>query len=118
MKTKVFIGLSTLLFIYVILAPAISPANAETSVSITGNGTGSNNYVGVTETSSSNIDQSNTGIISNIINIFTSTGDNSSSGNTGSNSSTNTGNATSSVTVENDLNYNYAEVDNCCTSCS
>lgn len=115
MKTRELIGFSLICFC-IVFSLTVFPVSAETSVSVSENGSGSNNQVGVTQTNSSGINQSNSGIISNIIHIFTNTGNNSSSNNTGSNSNTSTGNATSEVNIQNNLNSNYAQAENCCTA--
>jgi len=114
MKTKVFVGLSTLLFVCVILSPSISPVFAQTTVTVSENGSGSNNSINYSQTSSTSVNQSNSGIISNILRIFSNTGDNSSSNNTGADTSTQTGSTTNTVNINNNLNSNYAHVDDCC----
>jgi len=100
-----------------VLLNAIAPvAFAQTSLTITGNGSSSNNDVNVSQNNSVNVTQNNTANIDNNVDVNSSTGNNTASGNVGGDVEVTTGNATTNVSVSNVANSNSASVDACCTS--
>jgi hypothetical protein len=99
----------TLLFL-----SAFSPAVfAYTATEISGNGTDSTNTAVVTKDQSVVVVQDNFAHIENRINANTSTGENRANDNTGGDVTVNTGSATSNVNVENKVNANIAQVEEC-----
>lgn len=97
-----------------LLLNAFAPiALADTTIQITGNGAGSNNWANVTQTSTTVVNQSNTAKVTNNVNATADTGDNDANFNTGGNVTVDTGNANITSNVSNTLNANQAQV-NCC----
>ncbi len=88
-------------------------AFASTTIQISGNGAGSNNYANVTQTSTTAVNQTNNANVTNNVNANADTGDNKANFNTGGNTTINTGNANITANVSNTLNSNQAEV-KCC----
>lgn len=110
MNYKKLIAASTAAF--GLIANAGLPVFA-TTIEIVGNGSGSNNYATVTQTTTTSVTQNNVANVSNVVNSNASTGGNDASFNTGGQVAVATGNATTNVQVSNDLNTNVASVD-CC----
>ncbi|OGH39320.1 MAG: hypothetical protein A3B44_02455 [Candidatus Levybacteria bacterium RIFCSPLOWO2_01_FULL_38_21] len=99
-----------------LLLNAFAPlAFADTTIQISGNGVGSNNYANVTQTSNTSVTQNNTASVNNNVNANADTGDNKANFNTGGNTTINTGNANVTANVSNTLNSNAAEVECCAT---
>lgn len=87
-----------------------APAFAGTTLEISGNGAGSNNYVGVSQTNTTTVTQSNDAHVDNNVTSNAKTGGNDASFNTGGNTNVNTGAATTDTTVTNAVNSNAAQV--------
>lgn len=90
-----------------------TPALAETTIQITGNGAGSDNQALVSQTNTTTVSQSNTANVTNNVDADAKTGNNDANFNTGGQVVIGTGNATTDVNVSNNLNRNAASVD-CC----
>jgi hypothetical protein len=96
-----------------LLANMAMPLAAETTIEIIGNGTGSDNFATVNQTTTTTVTQSNTANVTNDVDAYADTGSNSAMFNTGGAVGIGTGDATSDVDVTNTLNSNAAQVD-CC----
>jgi len=97
-----------------LLLNAFTPlAFASTTIQISGNGSGSNNWANVTQVSTTTVNQTNNADVKNDVKANADTGDNSASFNTGGNTTVDTGNANITANVSNTLNSNQAEV-KCC----
>ncbi len=96
-----------------LLVSVATPALAETTIQISGNGAGSNNAATVTQTNTTTVSQSNTANVTNNVTSNASTGGNDANYNTGGNVTVQTGAATSNTTVANNLNSNAAQVTGC-----
>lgn len=92
-----------------------TPALASTEITISGNGSGSDNNVVVQSTNTTTVNQNNTANVTNNIKTNADTGDNKANYNTGGNVEISTGNADVTANVSNDLNSNVAKVD-CCAA--
>lgn len=79
-----------------------------TDVTISGNGSFSNNRVNLNSSNQTTVNQTNTSDIHNEIRTEAETGDNRANGNTGGDVSITTGNATTDVTINNQANANVA----------
>ncbi len=90
-----------------LLAPV---AFADTSITISGNGSDSSNTTTVTTTNSTTVEQSNTANVQNNVNSNADSGGNTAKDNTGGNVDIESGNATVKDQVKNDLNSNAATV--------
>lgn len=90
-------------------------AFASTTIEISGNGAGSDNWANVTQNTTTTVSQNNTANVNNTVNADAKTGGNDASFNTGGSVGIKTGNATVNTTVNNALNSNSADV-NCCAS--
>lgn len=86
-------------------------AQNSSGVTITGNGSLSNNNVTLTETSLTELMQTNIADIRNDVKAKAETGENKSSFNTGGMTIISTGNAKTDVAVDNMVNFNAAKVD-------
>lgn len=86
---------------------------SETSLSVIGNGAGSDNQVTVSQTSTTQVNQSNDADVTNIVSTNANTGGNDANFNTGGQVTVDTGNAEVNAHVTNNLNTNVAEVENC-----
>lgn len=84
-----------------------------TVIQITGNGAATSNEASVATTQSTVVSQKNDANVKNDINVSSNTGGNSTDKNTGGNSSIDTGNAKVVVDVENQVNSNVLDVENC-----
>ncbi|MBI2031183.1 MAG: hypothetical protein HYT08_01075 [Candidatus Levybacteria bacterium] len=97
-----------------LLLNAFAPiAFADTTIQISGNGAGSNNWANVNQVSTTTVNQTNNANVTNNVNATADTGDNSANFNTGGNVTVNTGDANVTTNVSNTLNANQAQV-NCC----
>lgn len=92
----------------------VTPAFAETSITISTNGDSSDNTVNVSREPTTTVVQSNTANVTNNVSSNASTGGNDANRNTGSDVTIDTGSAYSSTTVQNELNLNRVRVDGCC----
>ena len=99
----------------VMLLNVAGPALASTTIEISGNGAGSDNWTTVNQSSSTTVTQSNTANVTNNVDADASTGGNDASFNTGGSVVVSTGDAKVDVDVTNNLNSNSASVD-CCAS--
>lgn len=97
----------------VMVANIATPALAETTIQITGNGADSSNWSTVAQTNTTTVSQNNSANVTNNVNADAKTGGNDANFNTGGDVQVNTGNATTDVDVTNALNSNSANVD-CC----
>jgi hypothetical protein len=96
-----------------IFAGSVAPVFAESSIQITGNGSGSENVTNVSVTQTTQVSQTNSANINNNVQSSANSGGNTTSHNTGGDVTVDTGNAKSQVTVANTANSNVASVDNC-----
>lgn len=96
-NTRIVTAIATAAVVLGAVAPA---AFADTTVSVSGNGAGSNNTVVTSNTSGTKIVQKNTSTVVTSVNSTASTGGNNASYNTGGDTSINTGNANSKVKVD------------------
>lgn len=93
-----------------------APAIAGTTIEISGNGSDSNNTANVTQTGDTNVTQYNNATVNNDVDVDSDTGNNDANDNTGGDVSIDTGDVNTTVTVNNTLNSNAAEVDCCPTN--
>lgn len=93
----------------------VTPALAATEIVISGNGSGSDNWVDLSQKSETKVDQNNTANVTTTVNADTNSGKNDANFNTGGDTVISTGKATSNVDIKNALNSNTAEV-NCCAA--
>src|SRR3989338_3997974 len=94
-----------------LLLNAFAPlAFASTTIQISGNGVGSNNYANVTQTSTTTVKQSNNASVTNNVDAYADTGDNSAKWNTGGDVTVNTGNATVNTSVSTQAKIGRAHV--------
>lgn len=96
-----------------LLLQLVTPALAQVTIEISGNGSNSTNNVPVNVTTTTTVVQNNTANINNSVNASANTGGNDANDNTGGNVSVDTGDANVAVNVTNSVNANVAEVD-CC----
>lgn len=94
-----------------ILFQALIPAAFAAEVDINGNGAFSDSAVKLSNESKTSVDQSNSANVTNRVDSNASTGDNSSSFNTGGDSRIMTGDAVNKVNVSTDVNANKAIID-------
>lgn len=97
----------------VMLVNLATPAFAETTLTVSGNGASSDNNVNVNTTRTTSVVQSNTATVTNNVSSNANTGNNDANRNTGGNVTVDTGSATSVVDVANKLNMNRADVAGC-----
>jgi hypothetical protein len=90
-------------------------ALAGTTIEISGNGAGSDNWANVSQTSETTVTQNNTANVTNTVDSNANTGGNDANLNTGGDVMIKTGNASTDSSVTNVLNSNSADVD-CCAS--
>lgn len=86
-----------------------------TTITITGNGAGTDNYVTVDQTTTTAVNQTNTANVTNDVSTSANSGDNKASFNNGD-TTIDTGAASTSTNVSTDMNSNTAQVDCCATS--
>ncbi len=97
-----------------VLLNALAPMASAATITITGNGSNSDNDAKVETSNDVDVDQSNDAHVDNNIKVFSETGNNSASDNTGGDVKVDTGDSTVLVDVENKLNSNWADVESCC----
>lgn len=90
----------------------VGPAFAA-ELTITGNGSSSDNTISVEKSNDTTVVQSNTAVVNNTVSSNATTGGNRANDNTNGDVMIRTGNATTATTIENNLNSNVAQVD-CC----
>lgn len=90
-----------------------TPVLAETSITISGNGSNSDNTTHVSQSNTTTVTQNNDAHVTNNVTTNSDTGNNNANHNTGGNVNVDTGNATTTSTVSNNLNSNAASVDSC-----
>lgn len=91
-------------------------AFADTTIQISGNGAGSQNFTQVSQSNSQTVTQSNNANVTNDVHSNASTGGNDANFNTGGNTTVKTGDASTTSNVTNTLNSNAANVN--CASCA
>ncbi len=91
----------------------LSPMAVAAELTITGNGSSSDNVIRVEQSNRTTVVQSNSAIVTNAVSNNSSTGGNRANDNTGGDVMIKTGDARSNTTIENKLNNNMAKVD-CC----
>ena len=96
-----------------LLINGFMPVLAQTTIILSGNGTGSGNTATVAVTQSTFVTQSNNADVTNVVNADADTGGNKASDNTGGDVSIKTGDSDVTVDIKNTLNQNSASVD-CC----
>ena len=98
-----------------LLASAVLPLMAQTTIVISGNGAGSDNTAVVSQTSVTTVTQSNEANVTNQVEAEAETGENEANFNTGGDVTISTGAASATAVVSNELNSNAAEVECCPT---
>jgi hypothetical protein len=97
-----------------VLLNALAPISfASTTLTISGNGTGSDNTANVSANNTTTLIQTNNTDITNDVNVDANTGNNRASDNTGGNVDVTTGHAITDVAVSNTAGSNAATIDNC-----
>jgi len=96
-----------------LLVSVATPALADTTITISGNGAGSTNFNTVNQTNTNTVTQNNDAHVTNNVTSNASTGGNDADFNTGGNVQVTTGNATTTANVTNALNSNTAQVAGC-----
>jgi hypothetical protein len=96
-----------------LLASVATPVLADTTVQISGNGAGSDNYATVNQSNTNTVSQSNTANVTNNVTSNADTGHNDAGFNTGGDVTINTGDAKTSANVTNTLNSNAAQIAGC-----
>jgi hypothetical protein len=114
--TKLYKSIVTGAAASAMLLQAIMPAFAATTIEITGNGAGSDNWTTVSQSSTTTVTQNNTANVTNNVDADAKTGGNDANFNTGGDVYIHTGAAKVEASVENSLNTNSAEVDCCSTA--
>ncbi|MBI4129854.1 hypothetical protein HY468_00910, partial [Candidatus Roizmanbacteria bacterium] len=94
---------------------AQSASNPSASFIISGNGAGTDNYIGATLAKVTTVDQYNTAYITTDVDADASTGKNDAGFNTGGEVVIATGDAKVLADVDNSVNFNFADVDCGCT---
>ncbi len=97
-----------------VLLNALAMPSFATTITITGNGSNSDNDADVSFDNNVRVDQNNDAHIDNNIDVDADTGNNSADDNTGGDVDVETGDADVDVTVVNKANENQAVVNNCC----
>lgn len=97
-----------------LLANTALPIFAATTITISRNGSDSNNTGNVSLNTTTTVTQNNVANFSNDVDADADTGDNDVKDNTGGEVDVDTGNATVGVSVNNTANFNTAEVEGCC----
>jgi hypothetical protein len=98
-----------------LLLNTLTPAFAATTIEISGNGSGSDNWTTVNQSTTTSVTQNNTANVTNTVDADAKTGGNDAGWNTGGDVVISTGNAEVKANIENVLNSNAAEVDCCAT---
>ena len=99
----------------VMVANIATPAFASTTIEISGNGAGSDNFSTVSQNTTTSVTQTNNANVTNTVNADAKTGGNDANFNTGGDVTIDTGDATVKADIKNSLNSNAAEV-NCCAA--
>jgi hypothetical protein len=99
----------------VMLLNVATPALASTTIEISGNGAGSENWATVGQSNTTTVSQSNTANVNNTVNADAKTGGNDANFNTGGQVGISTGDAAVKTNIQNNLNSNAASVD-CCAA--
>src|SRR5687767_5216624 len=92
-----------------------TPALASTTIEISGNGAGSDNWATVEQSNTTTVSQSNVANVNNVVNADATTGNNDANFNTGGQVGISTGDASVKTDIQNNLNSNAASVD-CCAA--
>lgn len=90
-----------------------TPALATTTIEISGNGSGSDNWTTVSQNNTTVVEQNNNAVVSNNVTANSTSGNNSTNFNTGGQVLVGTGDAIVETQISNTLNSNVADVD-CC----
>lgn len=98
-----------------VLINALAPVAFAETITVSGNGSLSNNTVNVSSNTTTSVNQSNNANVINNVTSNASTGGNSTNFNTGGNTTIQTGNATTNTTVSTAANLNSASVNSCGT---
>lgn len=96
-----------------LLVSVASPVLADTTIQISGNGAGSDNYTTVNQTNTNTVTQNNTANVTNNVTSNADTGNNNAGFNTGGDVQIGTGKATTVANVTNTLNSNAAQIAGC-----
>jgi hypothetical protein len=96
-----------------LLVSVATPALADTTIQISGNGAGSDNYATVSQTNTNTVSQSNTANVTNNVTSNADTGHNDAGFNTGGDVTIHTGEAKTTANVTNTLNSNAAQIAGC-----
>jgi hypothetical protein len=107
---KIVTAAATASLMFGVFAPA---ALADSTLTITGNGSQSHNTADVTTTNSNVVTQSNDAHITNNVSTTSDTGGNKANDNTGGDVSVRTGDSLSKVSIDNKANLNFADLGNC-----
>ena len=94
---------------------SLGSSNPSASFVITGNGAGSENFIGAILGKATTVTQNNTANVTNDVDADAKTGGNDANYNTGGDVLIDTGNATVMADVDNAVNFNHADVDCGCT---
>ena len=115
LKRKIATGIATGALLANALMPMAFATESGTNLTISGNGSGSDNLVEVELENETTVNQTNNATFNNSINGDASTGGNDANDNTGGDVEIDTGDADVTATVNNSANQNWASVD-CCVS--
>ena len=96
-----------------LLVSVATPVLADTTIQISGNGAGSDNYTKVEQTNTNTVSQNNTANVTNNVTSNADTGNNKAGFNTGGDVNIGTGKATTVANVTNTLNSNAAQIAGC-----
>lgn len=96
-----------------LLLGSFTPALAETNLTVSGNGSASDNNVSVDISHTTSVVQNNTANVTNTVETHSNTGDNTANDNTGGSTTIDTGNATSLVRLDTAANVNQARLNDC-----
>ncbi|MBI2009728.1 MAG: hypothetical protein HYS86_00980 [Candidatus Chisholmbacteria bacterium] len=96
-----------------ILVSTLTPAVLAASYEISGNGRDSTSLIETDLERKVDVQQDNDADVKNDVTVYTNTGNNKANDNIGGNVSIDTGNTDVGVQISNNLNTNFAEVDNC-----
>jgi hypothetical protein len=92
---------------------ALAPMATAAELTITGNGSSSDNDIKIEQSKDTTVVQSNTAVVTNSVSSSAKTGGNRANDNTGGDVMIKTGDASTETTISNELNTNVAHVD-CC----
>jgi len=111
LRKKVFAAISA----GAMLFSVVSPAAAQTTLQVTGNGSDSTSAINLSQAATTNVVQHNDADIHNNVDASANSGSNDANRNTGGNVTVDTGNAKTDVAVSNQVNSNSANVA-CCAA--